>query len=434
MTATELDETTRAELQTRTLRTLMVGVIPAGLATSAGFSAAALLGEEITGSKAWGGFAASAATVGAALITLPLARHIAKNGRGPGLLAGWAVAVCGALVATLAALTGFYPLLPLGMLGIGAGSASNLNARYGAADLATDATRAKSIGTMMWAVTVGSVVGPTVALGGAGTVSEWLGLSKYAGPFVVSALFFGLAFVWIKRKLHPDPLVAAGGLDSPETKKKPFRDSFGLIWHNSAGRLACLAMVVGHMVMVGVMIMTPLHMKDGDHEVRIIGFVISVHVVGMYAFSPLVGWLVDKVGPRIMIATGGVILFSGAELAAHTDAEDRMGVFVGLFLVGLGWSFCVVSGSSLLTGSFSLADRVSVQGAGDLMMVASGAGAGLSAGVIADWRGYHSLSHWAGLIGLALSAVAVVSLVNYLRRPIDHGHQSEREPETVDQP
>jgi len=122
-------------------------------------------------------------------------------------------------------------------------------------------------------------------------------------------------------------------------------------------------MAIGHAVMVGVMTMTPLHMENGEHELRIIGFVISLHVLGMYFFSPLVGWFVDRLGPRILIGVGGLISFSGTEFAARTESHDSAGVFVGLFLIGLGWSFGLISGSALLTSAFPPAERVGIQGA-----------------------------------------------------------------------
>ncbi len=165
-------------------------------------------------------------------------------------------------------------------------------------------------------------------------------------------------------------------------------------------------MMLGQAVMVGVMTMTPLHMKDGDHELRIIGFVISVHILGMYALSPVVGWLVDRVGTHIMIATGGVLLFTGAEMASHTDPEDSAGVFVGLFLIGVGWSCGLIAGSSLLTNSFDVNTRVAVQGAADLLMVGAGASAGLVSGAAVEWSSFHALSHWAGVAALAMVVAA----------------------------
>jgi MFS family permease len=165
------------------------------------------------------------------------------------------------------------------------------------------------------------------------------------------------------------------------------------------------------------MIMTPLHMENGDHQLRIIGFVISMHIVGMYAFSPVVGWLVDRLGPHLMIATGGLVLFVGAEMASHTDPQDSQGVFVGLFLVGLGWSFGLIAGSSLLTGAVTLEQRVAVQGASDLLMVGAGAIAGLTAGIAVEWSSFAALSHWSAIAALAMVGAAAWAAVTRARTP-----------------
>jgi MFS family permease len=138
-----------------------------------------------------------------------------------------------------------------------------------------------------------------------------------------------------------------------------------LVTHRLAA-IAVFAMAVGQGVMVAVMTVTPLHMDEGAHETRVIGLVISLHIVGMYFFSPLVGWLVDRLPVVLMVGAAGVILFLGAEMASHTDPEDSLGVFVGLLLVGIGWSFAMISGSALLTSAFSASERASVQGAGRL--------------------------------------------------------------------
>ena len=144
-----------------------------------------------------------------------------------------------------------------------------------------------------------------------------------------------------------------------------------------------------------------------SQEIEIIGFVITFHIVGMFFFTPVVGWLVDRIGPRSLIAVGGLILAIGAETAAHTSAEDRVGVFVGLFLVGLGWSFCFISGSSLLTASFPIEMRVTTQGSADLVMNGAGAIAALMAGVVYQFDTYYGLSHYSGFAAITLAAFAV---------------------------
>ena len=403
------DERERAAIQRRTLRTLFIGTIPAGAAMSGGFAAAATLGEDLTGSDGLGTFAAACVTVGGALTAVPLASYTSRHGRRPGLALAWSIAAAGAVLCAIAAIAEIYVLLPPGLAGIGAGSAGTLSARYAAADLATDEERAKAISILVWGGTFGSVFGPLLALGPASAAAEAFGLPELAGPYLFSLVLFAVAAVAVDRLLRPDPLAVAGGLGAESGPRR--RTAFGLLWSQPPARLAVAAMVVGHGVMVGVMVATPLHMKDGGHELDVVGLVISVHVVGMYMFAPLVGILVSRIGPRLTIAIGGVILFTGAEMAAHTDAEDRAGVLIGLFLVGLGWNFGLVSASTLLTASFSPEDRVPVQGTADLAMTAAGASAGLLSGVILEAFGYDDLSHNAGLFGAALAVIAVMSLL-----------------------
>jgi MFS family permease len=163
-------------------------------------------------------------------------------------------------------------------------------------------------------------------------------------------------------------------------------------------------MIVSQVVMVAVMTMTPLHMDDGGQSAATIGLMMTIHILGMYAFSPIVGVLSDRFGRLPMIAVAAILLLAGAEFAARTSAADSLGVIVGNFLIGLGWGFGVIAGSSLLTESVSIEDRVSVQGAADLAMSGFGAGGGLSSGAVVALASYADL-------GRASVAVAGVLLV-----------------------
>ncbi len=405
-----------ASIQRRTVRVLMAGVIPAGMGTSGAYAAAAVLAKDLTGSGALAGIAAAGYGVGSALATVPLARHMAHRGRRSGLVRGWILAGSGAAIAAGAAVLSFYPLLLIGTVCIGVGNATTLTARYAGSDLAGESTRASAIGLIVWASAFGSVFGPTVGLGPAGRVSTWVGLPELAGPYLLSMLVLGTSAAFVGRWLRPDPLVVAGGIN-PDRKvsRPPLRQSFSRVWASANSRLAVLAMLVGQVVMVAVMTMTPLHMKDGDQSLQIIGLMISFHIIGMYFFAPVVGRLVDWTGPRPVIFVAGLVLFVGAELAAHTDAADRVGVFWGLFLIGLGWSFGLIAGSSLLTQSIPISQRVEAQGAADLIMIGSGAAAGLSSGVVVQFSSYHSLSHWTGISALLL--VVAVGLTIAARKP-----------------
>ncbi len=394
-------------------------MVPAGAATTAAFSSATLLGKDITDSGFLGTLAAACVTIGGAVATVPIANHMSHHGRRAGLRLGWLIAVGGAALALGAAILDFYPLLLVGGVLLGCGSSTNLSARYAAADLAPESGRAKAIGLLVWAGSFGSVLGPTLGLGWAGTAAEWVGLPELAGPYLMAIALFAMASVWIDRRLRPDPLEAAGGIvdagSAPHTSflsvLRAARQPLGAITRDPSARLAATAMLVGHAVMVGIMTATPLHMDDGNHELQIVGFVVSLHIVGMYFFAPAVGWVVDRFSARPVIALGGVTLFIGAELAAHTAAEDRLGVFVGLFLIGLGWSFGLIAGSTLLTSSFAASDRVPVQGAADLLMSGSGAAAALTGGVLYEIASYHDLSHYAGLAAVGLAVAALWSML-----------------------
>ena len=400
-----------AAIQKRTIKVLMVGVIPAGAASSGAFAAAAILGKDITGSDTLGGLAAASIGLGAALATVPLAKLMVRRGRRIGIRTAFTLGSIGAVLCFFAAVTDTYFLLVPGAMAIGMGQTGTLASRYAAADNATESSRAQSIGVLLWAGAFGSALGPTLGLDFGGSVAEGIGLPELAGPYLLSVVLFATAATFTHKMLRPDPLELSGGMTGVLTTKRSTKDAFATIWARRDARLASAAMIAGHAVMVGVMTATPLHMKDGNHEIRIVGLVISLHTIGMFFFAPLVGKLVDRVGPKLVIAMGGGILFAGAELAAHTDAEHSMGVFTGLFLIGLGWSFGVVAASSLLTSSVPIEQRVNVQGTADLLMLGAGAAAGLIAGFVIENFSYHDLSHNAGLIGIGLTVLAVMSLL-----------------------
>jgi len=404
-------------LQRRTLRVLMAGLIPAGAAMTSAYSAAAVLGEDLTGSELLGGLAASGMTTGSALAILPLARLMSRRGRRPGLLVGYLVAAIGATMCMLAAVTGWYPLLIPGMLGVGSGNAANLAARYAAADLAPEVGRARAIGTLVWASTIGAVVGPSIGFGPAKSLASSVGTSELAGPYMFATALFLTAALVVGRWLRPDPLVVAGGVGGSDTSEgRHLIDAARTLAVSATGRLAVLSMVVGHVVMVGVMTMTPLHLREGAHQLEIIGLVISLHIIGMYACAPIVGWLADRLGPLTVLAVGGMILFAGSEMAGRTRPEDSLGIFVGLFLIGLGWSFGLIASSALLVDEFDGPERVRVQGLADVGMTAAGALAGVGSGVFVTFSDYATLAHGSALVGLFPTAAVLTMRLRARRR------------------
>ena len=249
------------------------------------YSVAALLGSEITGSDTLGAIAAVGLSIGQSFAGIPVAVLMAKRGRRIGIGTAYLVGAMGATCALFAALTETYLLLVVGMTLCGCGQAGNLAARYAGSDLATDRDRGRSISLVVWGNTVGSVLGPTVGLGLRSLAGTSEGGSGFIFSYMVSITLFIVASGVILRRLRPDPLLLVANASDTAIRGPRFSD-LGLIFSHPAARIALLGMMLSQGVMVGVMTVTPLHMRDGNQEPLIIGLMISLHIVGMYAFSP----------------------------------------------------------------------------------------------------------------------------------------------------
>ena len=393
------------QIQGRTLRVLMSSQVFGGMGLVSGYIPAALLAKEITGSATLAGLAAAMLSVGSSTASFPLASYMYRSGRRPGLRLGYLIGASGAVAAFSAALLSFYPLVLLGVALIGTGNACNLAARYAAADLAPEDRRGRSIGVIVWASTIGSASGSFVALALATGVAASIGLPDLSGPYALSFIVFLIAAAIVHTQLKPDPLVVSGGLNTEprvESKRTELRRAAGLIVAHPRARIAVAAMITSQIVMVGVMTMTPLHMSDGGQAASAIGLMMTIHILGMYAFSPVIGLLCDRFGRLPMIGVGAMLLITGAEFAARTAAIDAPGVMIGNFFIGLGWGFGVIAGSSLLTESFAVDQRVSVQGTADLAMSGFGAIGGLLSGSIVALRSYAELGRYAIVVAALL--------------------------------
>lgn len=320
---------------------------------------------------------------------------------------GYFVGAGGGVLALGAGQLGVFWLLVLAMAVFGVSQASNLQARFAAADLAEPEHRARAISMVVWVGTVGAVLGPAAAMW-ANRVGVGLGFRAWVSPIVLGILGFSLAGVVVAWFLRPDPLQVAGAVDPTTTAENPLKSAgraWTAVWPNQRSRLALVVMAVSQMAMVAVMTMTPLHMRDHGHA-ELSTLVISVHVLGMFGLAPLIGGWADRFGRVRSVMAGAGILGLGTVLTVISGYEPAL-LFVGLFLLGLGWSFALIAGSALLTESVPVGDRVGAQGLADVAMSLLGAMAAFSSGFVKETAGYHWLANVATIAAVLMIFTAL---------------------------
>ncbi len=393
-------------LEKHIVKVLTSAQILNGVGVAGTVAAGSLLVSSISKSESLAGLAQTSAVLGAAAMALPLSRLTLHGGRRLALSVGYAIGVFGALLAIVGGATRILELMLLGTFLVGAASAAGYQARFAAVDLSTDESRSRQLSMVVWGSTIGAVAGPNL-MEPSGNLAQSLGLPRLVGPYILAIISLTLATAVIALYLKPDPFLTAVALLPPTSlvdTKPSTRSTLKLISKTPSALFAIVSIAVGHVVMVSVMVMTPVHMAHVDVTLTIIGMVISVHVAGMYAFSPLVGYLSDTLGRKGVIQIGLVILLSAAVIAGRSPGNHAFTLGVGLFLLGLGWSCTLIAGSALLSESVSEELLPSTQGASDLIMNLTGAAGGALAGVIIATMSYGWLCAIASIpvIGLGI--------------------------------
>ncbi|MEO3829358.1 MFS transporter [Actinomadura sp. B10D3] len=392
----------RHPAQSRILAVLTVSQIFGGVGVGTGIAVGALIATNLSGSETVGGLAQTSAVTGAGVLAVPMARVATRYGRRPALSMAYAAATVGTVTAAIAVALGWWPLLLAGLFFAGSGSAAGLAARYAATDLSQPGHTARDLSLVVWATTVGSIAGPNLAEP-ADRLGRTLGLAAWVGPYALSAIAFGATLLGIIAFLHPDPLRSSSDAkhsaartsapsEGPFAGRRGKQGGWEVLLSTPRARLAVAVITVSHVVMVSVMVMTPVHLDHGHASLTIVGVVISLHIAGMYALSPLPGWLADRFGRIRVLLAGMVLLASAAALAAVSAPNHVTRLAIALFLLGLGWSFGLVAGSALLTESVSPQRRPAVQGLSDLLMNGTAALGGLIAGVIVTALSYGALA------------------------------------------
>jgi MFS family permease len=407
--------------QSRIVRTLSIAQIFSGLGNGSTLALGSILAVELSGSEAWAGSVNTALTLGTAATAIPLSQLALARGRRIALTTGLTAAIAGTGLMVTAVITTLFPVLLAGAFLVGLGSAVNLQARFAVTDLADPARRGRDLSVVVWAITIGAVAGPNMVGPGA-VLAGWLSIPAQAGPFLISAAGMLIGAIIVALCLRPDPLLTRRALDGhgslpAVTRSDPWREGWQIVAAHASARAAVIAVVAAHAVMVAVMSMTPLHMQHhagtaGGHGaghpdiIALIGFTISLHIAGMYAASPVMGWLTDRYGATTTVVVGLGALLAAMALtglgAGHTGA-----VTTGLILLGLGWSATTVAGSTLLVASLTPAQRVPAQGFSDATMSLAGAAGSVAAGPLMGLIDYPGLSAAAAAL-IAVAAVAVL--------------------------
>lgn len=411
MTTTTLD---LVSLQRRTVRVLVAGQILGGLGIGATLSIGSVLAAEVSGSEAWAGSAATLSTLGAAAVAIPLGRLTRRYGRRVSLSLGTAIALGGAVVTVVAAALGFFPLMLLGFAMLGSGAAVGLQSRFAATDVADPRHRGRDLSIVVWSATIGSVVGPNL-FGPGEVIATWLRMPPLTGSFVI-AIAAQLAAVCVYAfALKPDPYlvsqaVAAEQVSGDNRDVAAATDAVGRLRNRTLVIVTIGILGLSHATMVSVMSMTPVHLVHHGTSLAGVGLTLSLHIAGMFALSPVFGWLSDRFG-RYRVILLGQALFAVSLVVVAFGEQSMTWVTVGLIFLGLGWSASTVSASALLGDLVTGAARPIIQGRSDLVMNLAGALGGAAAGPALALVGYPGLAVSAGVLVVAMViAVGIVGL------------------------
>ncbi len=375
------------------------------------FTVGAIIVVELANNNSqWTGVPATLIVVAAALIAYPMGRLIGKMGYRIGLSIGYLFGIAGTLISGWAIINQSLYIFLLGIFCLGLTKGTIDMARYAAAEASLPDMRARRLSWIILAGTVGSILGPGL-IEATGNLADRVGLPALSGPWFAAAFFFLLSLIITYSFLQPDPQAIGRQLAALEPAPslqeiaggRPYRE----IIQDSHAKLATGALIFGQLAMVVVMTVTPIHMHGHNHTIGSISWVIMAHTMGMFGLSFVTGWLTDKLGRPKVILSGGIILAISCLTAPISNSV--LWLAIALFLLGLGWNFCFVAGSTLLSEILKPQERGRVQGLTDTMINAVSGIGSISSGLIFAALGFTAMSWITILIGL-LPVILVIVL------------------------
>ncbi|PEJ10883.1 MFS transporter [Bacillus wiedmannii] len=401
-------EEEKQKLYKRTLVIVSISQMFGGAGLAAGITVGALLAQQMLGTDAYAGLPAAMFTMGSAVAAFFVGKLSQKYGRRIGLAGGFIVGGLGAIGVVVAALTNSIILLLVSLLIYGAGTATNLQARYAGTDLANKKQRATAISITMVMTTFGAVAGPNL-VGVMGRFAHSIGIPELAGPFILSAVAFILAGIVLFVMIRPDPLLIANMI---ETYKQEHTYKGQAVTEEATENkrgitVGAIVMILTQIVMVAIMTMTPVHMGHHGHGLSAVGLVIGFHVGAMYLPSLVTGMLIDKIGRTTMSIAGGVILLAAGVIAAIAPSDSLILLIVALSLLGLGWNLGLISGTAQIVDATIPSTRAKTQGKIDVFIALAGASGGAMSGMVVANSSYAALSLAGGVLAFMLIPVVI---------------------------
>ncbi|ALS74751.1 MFS transporter [Planococcus rifietoensis] len=396
-------------LYKRTLWIVMLSQIFGGAGLAAGITVGALLARDMLGTESYAGLPVFLFTLGSAGAALVVGRLSQRFGRRTGLAAGFVTGGIGSIGVVFAAIWGNVFLLFLSLVIYGAGTATNLQARYAGTDLASTKQRGTAISIAMVATTFGAFAGPNL-VGVMGSFAESIGVPSLAGPFILAGAAYILAGIVLFALLRPDPLMVSRFISDQQKRDQAASGEEQVAGPavNSRGVfLGATVMVITQIVMVAIMTMTPVHMGHHGHSLNAIGMVIGIHVAAMYLPSLVTGVLVDKAGRVAMVVAAGVTLLAAGLVAAFAPGDSLFVLILALALLGLGWNFGLISGTALIVDSTKPKARAKTQGSVDVLIALAGATGGGMSGMVVAGTSFAVLSLAGGILSLLLVPVVI---------------------------
>lgn len=408
------------KLYKRSLIIVMLSQVFGGAGLAAGITVGALIAKDMLGTESFAGLPAALFTLGSALAAFIVGQLSQRFGRRYGLTFGFIAGGVGAIGVIIATNINSLALLFISLFIYGAGTATNLQARYAGTDLANDKQRATATSIAMVATTFGAVAGPNLVTP-MGKVATAINMPALAGPFILAAVAYILAGLTLYIFLRPDPLLVAKAIAVEQQHTVAEKVN---VLQNKANRIGifvgALVLILSHVIMVSIMTMTPVHMQGHGSNLSAIGMVIGLHVASMYLPSLGTGILVDKIGRTFVVVASGMILAAAGLVAAFAPGDSMVWTTLALVLLGLGWNFGFISGTAIIIDSTSIHNRAKTQGSVDVWVALAGSAGSILSGVVVAYSSYAML----GFIGtyLALLLVPVMIWVKFKVKKASGAH------------